>query len=127
MRAGRQYLVGEDGPELFRPNFPGNLFPNGMFPNGIRGLAGALSGQGMPQGLAGIAGAMTGRGGFNFSEALAQYRSFADELLKPIRANIELPRAGPIRQRASRRVEAQRERDVGRMTRYASNSDIGIG
>ena len=55
-----------------------------------------------------------------------QYRQFADMMRAPIVPNLQMPRAGPIRQRMSRHVEAQRERDVGRMTRHASHSDIGF-
>jgi murein DD-endopeptidase MepM/ murein hydrolase activator NlpD len=65
-------------------------------------------------------------GGVDYKDTLAQYREFAAEVSQPIRAAIEMPRAGPMRQRMSRRVEDQRERDVGRMTRYAAHSDIGM-
>jgi hypothetical protein len=57
---------------------------------------------------------------------MGQYQQFAEMLRTPIRPQIEMPRAGPIRQRMSRHVEAQRERDVGRMTRHSSHSDIGF-
>jgi hypothetical protein len=66
-------------------------------------------------------------GGMDIGSMIAQYRQFADEIAKPLRANIEMPRSGPMRQRMSRRIEQQRERDVGRLTRQAAHSDIGFG
>jgi hypothetical protein len=65
-------------------------------------------------------------GGMNIGSMAAEYQQFAEMLRTPIRPQIEMPRAGPIRQRMSRHVEAQRERDVGRMTRHAAHSDIGF-
>ena len=111
-RAGRPYMVGEGGPELFKPNMPGNIFPHGMMPP-IPDMSAMFAG-GMP-------------GGFDFSGALAQFRELASEISKPLQPSMEMPRAGPMRQRMSRRVEAQRERDVSRMTRHAAHSDIGMG
>jgi hypothetical protein len=60
------------------------------------------------------------------NRTLNQYHEMVEEMQKPIRPVMEMPRAGPIRQRMSRHVESQRERDVGRMTRHASHSDIGF-
>jgi hypothetical protein len=57
---------------------------------------------------------------------LEPLRRMRSELEKPIVPKIEMPHAGPIRQRMSKRVEGQRERDVGMMTRHASHSDIGF-
>jgi hypothetical protein len=65
-------------------------------------------------------------GGMNVGSMAAEYQQFAEMLRTPIRPQIEMPRAGPIRQRMSRHVEAQRERDVGRMSRHAAHSDIGF-
>jgi hypothetical protein len=61
-----------------------------------------------------------------FDAALVQYRALRDEMTKPVKASVEVPRAGPVRQRMSRHVEQQRERDVTRMSRHASHSDIGF-
>ena len=124
-RAGAPYMVGEAGPELFKPNMPGNIFPHGMMPPMPQMPQGMPQ---MPQGMPDLAGMFAGGmpGGFDFGGALAQFRELADEISKPLRASVEMPRAGPMRQRMSRRVEAQRERDVGRMSRHAANSDIGM-
>jgi murein DD-endopeptidase MepM/ murein hydrolase activator NlpD len=65
-------------------------------------------------------------GSMDLGGMAAQYRQFAEMVRAPIEPNIQMPRAGPIRQRMSRHVEAQRERDVTRMTRHASHSDIGF-
>ena len=162
VRAGRSYMVGEDGPELFRPNTPGNVHaawkgmqqnPNEYWddtrpaPGEVEGHIRRHGERNQPRYHAGEAETgippgvdeeylenkrrfeelLPGRQlEVNFSNSLMQYRQLADEMQKPLRPNIEFPRSGPIRHRMSRRVEAQRERDVGRMTRYASNSDIGM-
>ena len=91
VRAGRSYMVGESGPEMFTPAGPGQVTPGG----GMGSLMG-------------------------------EYQKFADMMRAPIVPNLQMPRAGPIRQRMSRHVEAQRERDVGRMSRHAAHSDIGF-
>jgi len=92
VRAGRPYMVGESGPELFTPAGPGQITP----------------------------------GGFDIGGMAAQYQQFAEMMRTPIRPQIEMPRAGPIMRRASRRIEQQREIDVSRMSRHAAHSDIGF-
>ena len=96
-RTGRPVVVGEDGPETFVPSSPGEIKPG-----------------------------VTSGGGMDMSSMIGEYQRFAEMMRQPIRPQIEMPRAGPIRQRMSRRVDAQRERDVGRMSRRASHSDIGF-
>lgn len=65
-------------------------------------------------------------GPMDISGMMGQYRQFADMLRAPITPNLQMPRVGPMQRRMSRRVEDQRERDSGRMSRHASHSDIGF-
>jgi TP901 family phage tail tape measure protein len=74
----------------------------------------------------GQSGVVQPGGQVDYSALFAQHRALAAEMQQPIRPQIEMPKMGPIRQRASRRVERQREVDVGRGQRYAAHSDIGF-
>ena len=161
-RAGRPYVVGEGGPEVFVPNQPGSVDPSYSEHEHADVPHGYGPGTGLP-GKGGIEHALRevapgqlpdpdasegwqdreryGRSyrpghrfdgrtgepiGQDVNYMLSQHRALVSELSQPIRPQIEMPRSGPIRQRMSRHIEAQRERDVGRMTRYAAHSDIGF-
>ena len=65
-------------------------------------------------------------GGGGMGSLMGEYQKFAEMMRQPITPNLQMPRAGPMRQRMSRHVESQRERDVGRMSRHAAHSDIGF-
>jgi hypothetical protein len=179
VRGGREYVVGEYGPEIFTPSGAGDVNPSlraalefesrkraeGGEPNLGASAAGNVGQAGVDDSLllpvppvaravkAGLTGGKTlsgvggpqdqgdlvqnlnerygpDRQGANlggiYDSALSGFRALRDEITKPIQPQVEMPRAGPMRQRMSKRVEQQRERDVGRMTRHASHSDIGF-